>query len=182
MLSSYWFALNELRSRRALLQLFLSSDQILIFQRGNSLEISNLPPLSVMVIVSSCQSSHARLPHRLWQLRNVITAHNEEWNQLYHHHASKIELAPLKVSLKGFLHVFLDENTRFLRCEPMMCFMITGKQNWAPPPTVKDIWRSLNNQSRSVTRTAYGCQSGRSDLTKVTDQTLKLKWGVEGSQ
>lgn len=175
-----WWALLEL-------ELFLSLDEILIFQRGNSLEISNLPPLSVMVIVTSWQSSHARLPHCLWQLRNVITAHNEEWNQLYHHHASKIELAPLKVSLKGFLHVFLDENTTFCQgCEPTMRFMRTGKQNWVPPPTafltVKDIWRSLNNQQGSVTRTAYRCQSGRSDLTKVTDQTLKLKWGVEGSQ
>lgn len=136
--------------------------------------------VSVMVVVSSCQSSHASFVHCFWQLRNVITVHNEEWNQLDHHHASKIELAPLKVSLNGFLPAFLNENTIFFIGDANLRW-VSGPQS-PPTPPVKDIWKSLNNQQRSVTHAAYESQSGRSDSTKVTDQTLKLKWGAGKSQ
>lgn len=129
-----------------------------------------------MVIVSSCQNSHASLLHCFWQLRNVITVHNEEWNQLDHHHASKIELAPLKVSLSGFFPAFLNVNTIFCQGWRMSSFRTTVHPLTPPHNSlVKNAWKSLNNQQRSVTCTACAKPIRKKWLNKGDWSVIEIK-------
>lgn len=84
-----------------------------------------------VIMVHLFQSSQASPLQCFWQLRNVITGHNEEWNQLYHRHTSKYLIStseghPFKRGFPSFLFFcqlstfgwkcWLEQRTSF-RCE-----------------------------------------------------------------